>query len=106
MFILQCRQAKISYTGKFLVDVCFKYGDGPGGAVIREKFNFGQLPVMLKVSNVSSLIFILFWYKRLYVINHMDIYLPVMLNVNNVPSLFLVITHHFNNLFAVKTLSP
>ncbi|KAI3709939.1 hypothetical protein L2E82_39709 [Cichorium intybus] len=41
-------QAKISYTGKFLVDVCFKYGDGPGGAVIREKFNFGQLPVMLK----------------------------------------------------------
>ncbi|KVI11384.1 DNA-directed RNA polymerase, subunit 2 [Cynara cardunculus var. scolymus] len=46
--LLLCRQAKISYTGKFLVDVCFKYGDGPGGAVIREKINFGQFPIMLK----------------------------------------------------------
>ncbi|KAJ9565718.1 hypothetical protein OSB04_001684 [Centaurea solstitialis] len=44
----ECRQAKISYTGKFLVDVCFKYGDGPAGAVIREKINFGQFPIMLK----------------------------------------------------------
>ncbi|KAH0784383.1 hypothetical protein KY290_003981, partial [Solanum tuberosum] len=40
-----CRQAKLSYTGKFLVDICFQYGDG---AVIREKFNFGQFPIMLK----------------------------------------------------------
>ncbi|KAL4563574.1 hypothetical protein LXL04_027617 [Taraxacum kok-saghyz] len=48
LYPYECRHAKISYTGKFLVDVCFKYGDGPGGAVIREKINFGQLPVMLK----------------------------------------------------------
>ncbi|KAI3800723.1 hypothetical protein L1987_28817 [Smallanthus sonchifolius] len=48
LYPFECRQAKISYTGKFLVDVCFKYGDGPGGAVIREKFSFGQLPIMLK----------------------------------------------------------
>ena len=30
-----------------MADVCFQYG---GGAVIREKFNFGQFPIMLKVS--------------------------------------------------------
>ncbi|KAL5564528.1 hypothetical protein UlMin_027692, partial [Ulmus minor] len=40
-----CRQARISYTGKFMADVCFQYDDG---AVIREKFNFGQFPIMLK----------------------------------------------------------
>ncbi|XP_071715598.1 DNA-directed RNA polymerase I subunit 2-like [Rutidosis leptorrhynchoides] len=45
LYPYECRQAKISYTGRFLVDVCFKYGDGP---VIREKFNFGQMPIMLK----------------------------------------------------------
>ncbi|PWA86659.1 nuclear RNA polymerase A2 [Artemisia annua] len=44
----ECRQAKISYSGKLMVDVCFKYGDGPGAVVIREKFNFGQIPIMLK----------------------------------------------------------
>ncbi|KAK9055998.1 hypothetical protein SSX86_027085 [Deinandra increscens subsp. villosa] len=48
LYPFECRQAKISYTGKFLADVCFKYGDGPSGAVIREKFSFGQLPIMLK----------------------------------------------------------
>ncbi|KAK1420343.1 hypothetical protein QVD17_21860 [Tagetes erecta] len=48
LYPFECRQAKISYTGKFLVDVCFKYGDSPAGAVIREKFSFGQLPIMLK----------------------------------------------------------
>ncbi|KAJ0932347.1 putative DNA-directed RNA polymerase [Helianthus annuus] len=48
LYPFECRQAKISYTGKFMVDVCFKYGDGPDGAVIREKFSFGQLPIMLK----------------------------------------------------------
>lgn len=42
----QCRQAKISYSGKFMADVCFQYNDG---AIIREKYNFGQFPVMLKV---------------------------------------------------------
>ncbi|XP_052192678.1 DNA-directed RNA polymerase I subunit 2-like [Diospyros lotus] len=41
----ECRQAKITYAGKFQADVCFQYGDG---AVIREKFNFGQFPIMLK----------------------------------------------------------
>lgn len=42
----QCRQAKVSYTGKFMADVYFKYNDGPA---IRENFNFGQLPIMLMV---------------------------------------------------------
>ncbi|XP_028784333.1 DNA-directed RNA polymerase I subunit 2 isoform X2 [Neltuma alba] len=41
----ECRQAKISYTGKFSADVCFQYD---GGAIIREKFNFGSLPIMLQ----------------------------------------------------------
>ncbi|KAG7020194.1 DNA-directed RNA polymerase I subunit 2 [Cucurbita argyrosperma subsp. argyrosperma] len=41
----ECRQAKISYTGKLMADVCFQYDEK---AVIREKFNFGQFPVMLK----------------------------------------------------------
>ncbi|XP_009623390.1 DNA-directed RNA polymerase I subunit 2 [Nicotiana tabacum] len=45
LYPFECRQAKLSYTGKFLVDICFQYGDG---AVIREKFNFGQFPIMLK----------------------------------------------------------
>lgn len=29
-----------------MADVCFQYNDGP---IIRESFNFGQFPVMLKV---------------------------------------------------------
>ncbi|KAJ0045240.1 hypothetical protein Pint_06132 [Pistacia integerrima] len=41
----ECRQAKISYTGKLMADVEFQYDDA---AVIREKFNFGQFPIMLK----------------------------------------------------------
>ncbi|XP_055817802.1 DNA-directed RNA polymerase I subunit 2 isoform X2 [Solanum dulcamara] len=45
LYPFECRQAKLSYMGKFLVDICFQYGDG---AVIREKFNFGQFPIMLK----------------------------------------------------------
>lgn len=53
VFVKQCRQAKLSYTGKFLVDICFQYGDG---AVIREKFNFGQFPIMLKVGFFKSII--------------------------------------------------
>ncbi|KAI7754543.1 hypothetical protein M8C21_024585 [Ambrosia artemisiifolia] len=48
LYPFECRQAKVSYTGKFMVDVCFKYGEGPSGPVIREKFTFGQLPIMLK----------------------------------------------------------
>lgn len=45
LYPFECRQAKLSYSGKFMLDVCFQYGDG---AVIREKFNFGQFPIMLK----------------------------------------------------------
>lgn len=45
----QCRQAKISYTGKFEAEVCFEYH---GRAVIREKYNFGQFPIMLRVGFV------------------------------------------------------
>ncbi|XP_012068704.1 DNA-directed RNA polymerase I subunit 2 isoform X1 [Jatropha curcas] len=41
----ECRQAKVSYCGKFEADVCFEYRGRP---VIREKYNFGQLPIMLK----------------------------------------------------------
>ncbi|XP_076896667.1 DNA-directed RNA polymerase I subunit 2-like, partial [Bidens hawaiensis] len=48
LYPFECRQAKISYTGKFLVNVCFQYGDGSHAPVIREQFNFGQLPIMLK----------------------------------------------------------
>uniref|UniRef100_A0A6N2MI55 DNA-directed RNA polymerase subunit beta n=1 Tax=Salix viminalis TaxID=40686 RepID=A0A6N2MI55_SALVM len=43
--ILLCRQAKVSYTGKFEADVCFQYDGRP---VIREKYNLGQFPIMLK----------------------------------------------------------
>ncbi|XP_015878970.3 DNA-directed RNA polymerase I subunit 2 [Ziziphus jujuba] len=41
----ECRQAKISYSGKFTADVCFQYDKG---AVIREKISLGSLPIMLK----------------------------------------------------------
>ncbi|PKI68717.1 hypothetical protein CRG98_010774, partial [Punica granatum] len=41
----ECRQARISYSGKFAADICFQYDDGP---VIREKINLGQFPIMLK----------------------------------------------------------
>ncbi|GFZ02444.1 nuclear RNA polymerase A2 [Actinidia rufa] len=47
LYPFECRQAKTTYAGRFMADVCFQYG---GGAVIREKFNFGQFPIMLKVS--------------------------------------------------------
>lgn len=46
---LQCRQAKISYTGTFMADVCFKYNDG---VVVRDKFDFGQFPIMLMVGDL------------------------------------------------------
>ncbi|KAL2514232.1 nuclear RNA polymerase A2 [Forsythia ovata] len=45
LYPFECRQAKLTYAGKFLVDIYFQYADG---APIREKFNFGQFPVMLK----------------------------------------------------------
>ncbi|KAM6561896.1 hypothetical protein CsatB_021894 [Cannabis sativa] len=42
----ECRQAKISYTGKFMAEVCFEYNNK--GVAIRDNFNFGQMPIMLK----------------------------------------------------------
>ncbi|XP_010520079.1 PREDICTED: DNA-directed RNA polymerase I subunit 2 [Tarenaya hassleriana] len=44
LFPFECRQAKISYTGTFLADVCFQYNDG---VVVRERYDFGQFPIML-----------------------------------------------------------
>ncbi|RYR44197.1 hypothetical protein Ahy_A08g040569 isoform A [Arachis hypogaea] len=44
--IKPCRQAGISYTGKFMLDVCFQYNDSPN--VVREHVSFGELPIMLK----------------------------------------------------------
>ncbi|KAJ4715653.1 DNA-directed RNA polymerase subunit beta [Melia azedarach] len=43
----ECRQARISYTGKLMADVEFQYLDA-GSPVVRERFNFGQFPIMLK----------------------------------------------------------
>lgn len=56
LYPYECRQAKISYSGAFVADVCFQYNDGP---VIRERFHLGQFPVMLKskichLKNASS----------------------------------------------------
>ncbi|GKV39647.1 hypothetical protein SLEP1_g47390 [Rubroshorea leprosula] len=45
LYPFECRQAKISYTGTFLMNVFFQWD---GGASVREKFNFGQFPIMLK----------------------------------------------------------
>ncbi|OMO87241.1 hypothetical protein COLO4_20729 [Corchorus olitorius] len=45
LYPFECRQAKISYTGSFHITVCFQYD---GGVVIREKFNFGEFPIMLR----------------------------------------------------------
>lgn len=44
----QCRQAKISYSGKFTSEIYFQYDKGP---VIREKVSLGHLPIMLKVGS-------------------------------------------------------
>ncbi|VVA93013.1 unnamed protein product [Arabis nemorensis] len=40
----ECRQAKISYTGKFMANLCTIDN---GGVVVRERVDFGQLPIML-----------------------------------------------------------
>ncbi|KAM7263167.1 hypothetical protein ACFE04_000850 [Oxalis oulophora] len=42
----ECRQAKISYTGKFTAELCFQYNGGQ--TVIRERVTLGQFPIMLK----------------------------------------------------------
>lgn len=41
---MECRQAGLSYHGRFYADVCFQWSGGP---VIREKFSFGFIPIML-----------------------------------------------------------
>ncbi|XP_010460771.1 PREDICTED: DNA-directed RNA polymerase I subunit 2 isoform X1 [Camelina sativa] len=51
LFPFEARQAKISYTGTFMADVCFKYNDE---VVVRDKFDFGQFPIML-MSKLCSL---------------------------------------------------
>ncbi|CAH9058115.1 unnamed protein product [Cuscuta europaea] len=51
LYPFECRQAKLSYTGKFTVELCLQYDDG---AVVREKFNLGHFPIMLK-SNLCHL---------------------------------------------------
>ncbi|KAK4488645.1 hypothetical protein RD792_004414 [Penstemon davidsonii] len=43
----QCRQAKLSYSGKFWVDINFQYNDG---AAVRVKQSFGVFPIMLKAN--------------------------------------------------------
>ncbi|PIN12704.1 DNA-directed RNA polymerase [Handroanthus impetiginosus] len=45
LYPFECRQAKLSYSGKFMVDIKFQYDDG---VIVREKMNFGQFPIMLK----------------------------------------------------------
>ncbi|XP_073226010.1 DNA-directed RNA polymerase I subunit 2-like isoform X2 [Cicer arietinum] len=45
LYPFECRQAKISYTGTFTAELCFQYDNGP---IVREKFNFGQFPIMLQ----------------------------------------------------------
>lgn len=40
-----------------MADVCFQYGNGLGagfGTVVREKFEFGELPIMLMVTLLFS----------------------------------------------------
>ncbi|KAL1300661.1 DNA-directed RNA polymerase I subunit 2 isoform X2 [Arachis ipaensis] len=46
LYPFECRQAGISYTGKFMLDVCFQYNDNP--SVVRERVSFGELPIMLQ----------------------------------------------------------
>ncbi|PIA60123.1 hypothetical protein AQUCO_00400784v1 [Aquilegia coerulea] len=42
----ECRQAKISYSGRFDVNVCFKFDDAHHP--IQHKFHFGYIPIMIK----------------------------------------------------------
>ncbi|KAL8495936.1 hypothetical protein ACS0TY_019887 [Phlomoides rotata] len=45
LYPFECRQAKLTYAGQFLVYMNFQYDDG---VIVREKINLGQLPIMLK----------------------------------------------------------
>ncbi|KAL8145296.1 DNA-directed RNA polymerase I subunit 2 [Apium graveolens] len=51
LYPFECRQARTSYDGRLMMEVCFQYDDG---MVIREKIHFGQLPIML-MSNKCTL---------------------------------------------------
>lgn len=44
LYPFECRQARISYTGKLVAELNFQYDEGPP---IREKFDLGQFPIML-----------------------------------------------------------
>ncbi|WJX93025.1 DNA-directed RNA polymerase I subunit RPA2 [Trifolium repens] len=49
LYPFECRQAKISYTGRFTATLCLQYNDGANlGATIRETINFGNFPIMLQ----------------------------------------------------------
>ncbi|CAK8540173.1 unnamed protein product [Lathyrus sativus] len=46
LYPFECRQAKLTYSGRFTANVCLQYeGDA---AIVREHFSFGQFPIMLK----------------------------------------------------------
>ncbi|KAL3622460.1 DNA-directed RNA polymerase I subunit RPA2 [Castilleja foliolosa] len=45
LYPFECRQAKLSYSGKFMIDLYFQYGND---IAIRERFCLGQFPIMLK----------------------------------------------------------
>ncbi|GFP98191.1 DNA-directed RNA polymerase i subunit rpa2 [Phtheirospermum japonicum] len=48
LYPFECRQAKLTYSGKFMVDLYLEYG---GAVAIREKICLGQFPIMLKVND-------------------------------------------------------
>ncbi|KAL6562796.1 DNA-directed RNA polymerase I subunit RPA2 [Orobanche hederae] len=45
LYPFECRQAKLTYAGKFMVEMKFQHDDG---AIVSERINLGQLPIMLK----------------------------------------------------------
>lgn len=45
LYPFECRQAKLSYAGNFMVDMNLQYGEG---VTVRDKINLGQFPIMLK----------------------------------------------------------
>ncbi|EYU27089.1 hypothetical protein MIMGU_mgv1a0004242mg, partial [Erythranthe guttata] len=42
---VECRQANLTYAGKFMVDIKYQYDEG---VVIRDRVSLGQFPIMLK----------------------------------------------------------
>ncbi|KAI5436122.1 hypothetical protein KIW84_022536 [Lathyrus oleraceus] len=46
LYPFECRQAKLTYSGRFSANVCLQYeGDA---AIVQDSFSFGQFPIMLK----------------------------------------------------------